>query len=147
MGTSLSLKAIEDGYEAQHVGVRTAIAKALGKCKHPMANELLTKWLGTEEVAQAQAGIVQSLAQHRSADSALALETCANDVEKSHRIRGLALVSLAKQGRFSNEALIQDYTKDDGWRHSLRGHAINALGNLISETALDTLSRVVVRSR
>ena len=84
----------------------------------PWQTSLLTKWLGTEEVAQAQASIVQSLAQHRSADSALALETCANDVEKSHRIRGLALVSLAKQGRYSNEDLIQDYTNDDGWRHS-----------------------------
>lgn len=144
MGTSLSLKAIEDGYETQHVGVRAAIAKALGKCKHPMANQLLTKWLGTEEVAQAQAGIVQSLAQHRSSDSALALSTCANDANKSHRIRGLSLVSLSKQGRYSNEDLIQDYTKANGWRHSLRGHAINALGNLRTETALETLTRVVL---
>ena len=51
---------------------------------------------------------------------------------------------MSKQGRYSNEDLIQDYTKDNGWRHSLRGHAINALGHLHSETAFDTISRVVV---
>ena len=65
-------------------------------------------------------------------------------LRESHRIRGLALLSLSKQGRFSNESLIQDYTKNDGWRHSLRGYAINALGNLRSESAFNTISRVVV---
>ncbi len=144
MGTTLSLQALEEAFDTQHVGVRAAIAKGLGKCKHPKARQLLSKWLETESIAQAQASIVQALASHRSANAALALETCANDTEKSHRIRGLALTSLSKLGRFSKESLIQDYSKDNGWRHSIRGHAINALGNLHSESAFDTLNRVVL---
>ena len=144
MGSSLSLKALGSHYATQHVGLRAAIATALGKSKHPNAIELLCDWLFTEAVSQAQASIIQSLAQHRSPNSAEALQHCVANIENSHRIRGSALVSLSKMGQHTNETLIQHYTTDTGWRHSLRGHAVNALGNLSTETAFATLTRIVL---
>jgi len=144
MGSTLSLKVLATQYAKQHVGIRAAIATTLGKCKHPKANELLCEWLSTEAIAQAQVSILQSLAQHRSTNSADALQHCISNIENSHRIRGMALVSLSKMGKYCNDETLLDYTSDNGWRHQLRGYAIQALGNIDSRKAFETLERVVL---
>ena len=141
--SKLALTTLSEQYEKQHVGIRAHVAKALDKAKNPMVNTLLCKWLNTETVAQAQATILQSLKQHRSQQTVDALYGCIENTENSHRIRGMALGTMAQQGRFCDEDILFSYCQDTGWRHSIREAAIQALGQLSSEKALSHLEKVI----
>ena len=139
-----ALNTLRDHFAAQPVGVRERVAKAMAKSKSIGAQTLLCEWSHQETVPQVQAAIVSSLGAHRSQASANALTAIIHSDAHSHRIRGLALTSLAKQGQFGNVDLLLEFANHNGWRHSIRGAAMQALGHTDSQEALDKLVEVIL---
>ena len=134
-----ALNTLETHFATQPVGIRARIAQAMAKSKSLGAQTLLCEWLTQETVAQVQAAITIALGSHRAQECANVLTDVIANETYSHRIRGLALNALAKQGRFNDLDLILEYTTHNGWRHSIRGAAIQALGHTDSKKALDKL--------
>ena len=138
-----ALRTLQTHFASQPIGIRDKIAKAMTKSKSLAAESLLCEWSSSETVAQVQASIITALGSHRSANSAQALCKIIQSEHHSHRIRGLALNGLAKQGRYRDLDLLLDYTNHTGWRHSIRAAAIQALGHTDSCDALNRLIEVL----
>ena len=143
-GTKLALKTLKEHFAKQHVGVRSRLASAMSTCKNPKTDNLLRNWLSSEDAAQSQASIINSLASYRSEETASSLREFIHNSSNSHRTRGMAINSFAQMGRFCNDDLLFKYVNHNGWRHSIRGAAVQALKHRPTEASFDHLCTVVV---
>ena len=92
----------------------------LKTAKHPKATDLLCEWLSTEEHASVQIALINSLASHRNQKTADALSACLVRNDISHRVKGSALIALAKLGKYSSEDENFQHCTHEGWKHYVR---------------------------
>jgi aminopeptidase N len=142
-GRRIAFQVVSQNWKGQFYGIREKIASSLGKSKNPQAQNLLLEMLSVEEHASVQVAIATALGSHRSLETSTALISFTQRDDVSYRATGTALLSIAKQGPYCDSEFLYQQCKHDGWRHSIREYAHQAIAYLDETRAAEILQKAI----